>query len=61
MAFDATDILLSILKIAIILGIWLNITPIMVWVERRGSALIQDRPGRTAWGPSDFCSRSPTR
>ena len=45
MAFDVTDVLLSILKIAIILGIWLNITPIMVWVERRGSALIQDRPG----------------
>ncbi len=51
MAFDLTDVLLSILKIAIILGIWLNITPIMVWVERRGSALIQDRPGPNRVGP----------
>src|SRR5215471_172891 len=51
MAFDVTDVLLSILKIAIILGIWLNITPIMVWIERRGSALIQDRPGPNRVGP----------
>jgi len=51
MAFDTTDVLLSILKIAIVLGLWLNVTPIMVWVERRGSALIQDRPGPNRVGP----------
>ncbi len=51
MAFDTTDILLSILKIAIVLGLWLNVTPIMAWVERRGSALIQDRPGPNRVGP----------
>src|SRR5215213_781455 len=51
MAFDLTDVLLSILKIALILGLWLNVTPIMVWVERRGSALIQDRPGPNRVGP----------
>jgi NADH-quinone oxidoreductase subunit H len=51
MAFDLTDVLLSVLKIAVILGIWLNVTPIMVWVERRGSALIQDRPGPNRVGP----------
>ena len=51
MAFDTTDVLLSILKIALILAIWLSITPVMVWVERRGSALIQDRPGPNRVGP----------
>jgi NADH-quinone oxidoreductase subunit H len=39
------------LKIAIVLGAMLNVTPIMVWVERRGSALIQDRPGPNRVGP----------
>jgi len=51
MAFDATDIGMSIVKIAIVLFMMLNITPIMVWVERRGSALIQDRPGPNRVGP----------
>src|SRR5437762_11576032 len=51
MAFDATDIALSALKIAIVLGAMLNVTPIMVWVERRGCALIQDRPGPNRVGP----------
>lgn len=51
MAFDTTDIVLSIIKIAIVLGMMLQITPIMSWVERRGSALIQDRPGPNRVGP----------
>jgi NADH-quinone oxidoreductase subunit H len=29
----------------------LNVTPIMVWVERRGAALMQDRPGPNRVGP----------
>ena len=26
--------------------------PNLIWVERRMAGLIQDRPARTAWGPS---------
>ncbi|MEA2239607.1 MAG: NADH-quinone oxidoreductase subunit [Thermoanaerobaculia bacterium] len=48
---DWVDVGLSVLKIAIVLGVMLNVTPIMVWVERRGSALIQDRPGPNRVGP----------
>jgi NADH-quinone oxidoreductase subunit H len=51
MAFDTTDIVLSIVKIAVVLLALLNVTPIMVWVERRGSGLIQDRPGPNRVGP----------
>src|SRR5438105_14736285 len=51
MPFDPTDVTLSIVKIAIVLGALLNVTPIMVWIERRGSALIQDRPGPNRVGP----------
>jgi NADH-quinone oxidoreductase subunit H len=48
---DWVDVGLSVLKIAIVLGAMLSVTPIMVWVERRGSALIQDRPGPNRVGP----------
>src|SRR3954453_16308340 len=51
MPFDATDITLSLLKVVVVLLALLNVTPIMVWVERRGSALIQDRPGPNRVGP----------
>jgi NADH-quinone oxidoreductase subunit H len=51
MAFDTTDIVISIIKIAIVLAMMLQITPVMSWVERRGSALIQDRPGPNRVGP----------
>jgi NADH-quinone oxidoreductase subunit H len=48
---DWTDVGLEVLKIVVILLFILNVTPIMVWVERRGSALIQDRPGPNRVGP----------
>jgi NADH-quinone oxidoreductase subunit H len=48
---DWTDVGLSVLKIAVVLFFMLNVTPIMVWVERRGSALIQDRVGPNRVGP----------
>jgi NADH-quinone oxidoreductase subunit H len=51
MLIDWTDVGLSVLKIGVILFFMLNVTPIMVWVERRGSALIQDRPGPNRVGP----------
>ena len=47
-AFDSTDIVLSFVKIAVVLGVMLNVTPIMVWVERRGSALINEVEARVA-------------
>ncbi|HXI13461.1 MAG TPA: NADH-quinone oxidoreductase subunit NuoH [Thermoanaerobaculia bacterium] len=51
MAFDLTDIILTFVKIGIILGVMLNVTPIMVIIERRASALIQDRMGPNRVGP----------
>ncbi len=39
------------IKLAVVLGVLLTTVPIMVWVERRGSALIQDRLGPNRIGP----------
>jgi NADH-quinone oxidoreductase subunit H len=49
--FDTADIVLTLVKIGIVLGILLTSVPVMVWVERRGSALIQDRLGPNRVGP----------
>jgi NADH-quinone oxidoreductase subunit H len=38
-------------KLAVVLGVLLTSVPVMVWVERRGSALIQDRLGPNRVGP----------
>src|SRR5207253_10274234 len=51
MGIDTVEVTWTLLKMLIILGFMLNVTPIMVWVERRGSALIQDRPGPNRVGP----------
>ena len=46
------DLGATAVKLGIFLGVLLGaIAPIMVWVERRGSALIQDRPGPNRLGP----------
>ncbi|MBV8202354.1 MAG: NADH-quinone oxidoreductase subunit NuoH [Acidobacteria bacterium] len=47
----SADLVGTALKLAVALGILLNVVPVMVWVERRGSALMQDRPGPNRLGP----------
>jgi len=39
------------IKLGAVVGVLLSTVPIMVWVERRGSALIQDRLGPNRVGP----------
>jgi NADH-quinone oxidoreductase subunit H len=46
-----TQTVAMLAKLAAFLGILLTIVPVMVWVERRGGALMQDRPGPNRLGP----------
>ena len=41
----------TLVKYAVMFLIFLNVAPIMVWVERRGAGFIQDRPGPNRVGP----------
>ena len=51
MTFDTPGIVVLVVTMALWLGLLINIVPVMVWVERRGSAMIQDRPGPNRLGP----------
>jgi NADH-quinone oxidoreductase subunit H len=46
-----TQTVAMLVKLVAFLGILLTIVPGMVWIERRGGALMQDRPGPNRLGP----------
>ncbi len=47
----SADLIAVLVKYAVMFAVFINVAPIMVWVERRGAGLIQDRPGPNRVGP----------
>lgn len=45
------DWILTLIKVGTLMFILLNMVPMMIWVERRGSALMQNRLGPNRLGP----------
>ncbi|HEV2855726.1 MAG TPA: NADH-quinone oxidoreductase subunit NuoH [Thermoanaerobaculia bacterium] len=45
------EIVAPLLKYAVMFAVFINVAPIMNWVERRACAFIQDRPGPNRVGP----------
>jgi NADH-quinone oxidoreductase subunit H len=45
------EIVAPIVKYAVMFAVFINVAPIMNWVERRACAFIQDRPGPNRVGP----------
>jgi NADH-quinone oxidoreductase subunit H len=45
------ELVATLLKYAVMFGVFINVAPIMNWVERRACAYIQDRPGPNRVGP----------
>ena len=51
MEATAPDLVATLAKYAVMFLVFINVAPIMNWVERRACALIQDRPGPNRVGP----------
>lgn len=49
--FVPLDLALLVGKTVVLFGTIVTTVPLMIWVERRGAALIQDRPGPNRVGP----------
>jgi NADH-quinone oxidoreductase subunit H len=46
-----SDLAATLAKYAVMFAVFINVAPIMNWVERRACAFIQDRPGPNRVGP----------